>query len=122
MLTLFIWALVWMVVSVRKIKDGAPNKLYWQTHLAWSIVNVGIAIYSVITLLRLRTYTYERAVDMKNIVAINILLDIGYIAVALLLLRSKNLKLHLVARALVVQALFLIVLDSVIVLYFLSVL
>lgn len=122
MIALTVWSLAWILLSVVKIKSGSTRKIMWQTHFVWSCVNLIIAAYSLVSTLSISEYSYQRGVDMKNIVAINILLDIGYLLFAVALFMSKKEKLHYVAQAIVVQALFLLLLDSIIVLYFLRVL
>jgi len=118
MIILLSWAVAWMVLSLYKIRTRAKSTLYWQANFVWNVVNFFIAIISIYTTAKLEAISFEHAVTMRNIVAVNVLLDVVYIMVAIVLMKSTNSKKQQIGKAVLVQGLFLLVLDIAIVAVF----
>jgi hypothetical protein len=104
-----------------QLRKLTKNKIYWQTHIIWSLINVIIAGYSLISTAQIDSFTTERATSLRNIVAVNIILDILYIIVALVLKKSENTNKNNIGRAVLIQGSFLLFLDTAIVATFLIV-
>ena len=112
------WSLVWAGLSVYKINRRSSNKLFWQANLIWSFVNIAIASISLYTTVKIDVFTIDRAVAMRNIVALNIALDFVYIITAVLLRKSVNVSKQQIGSAVLLQGLFLLALDIAIVTVF----
>jgi hypothetical protein len=122
MIVLLAWSLTWIVFAAIKLRKSNSEKIYWQTHIFWGVINTLIASYSLISTAQIDYFTSDRAVSLRNVVAINIFLDVFYIAFALILKKSENEIKKQIGRAVLVQGLFLLILDTVIVMTFLAVL
>jgi hypothetical protein len=115
---LLAWALSWIVLSIFKIKHNAKNKIYWLTSLFWSLVNILIATITIFSTLKIENYTLDRAISMRNIVLVNVFLDIVYIVIALILKSSSKDTKKQIGSAVLIQGLFLLVFDLLIVFVF----
>ena len=105
------WSLVWAGLSVYRINRSKCNKLFWQVNLIWSLVNIVIASISLYTTVKIDVFTFDRAVTMRNIVALNVALDFVYIIIAVLLRKSVNVSKQQIGSAVLLQGLFLLALD-----------
>lgn len=121
MFVLLLWSLSWIVYAVFRLRKSTDKKLYWQTHFVWSLINILISGNSLISTVQTDMFTSDRAISLRNIVAINILLDVVYIAVAIVLKKSEDINKIDVGRAILVQGSFLLLLDTTIVMTFLAV-
>ena len=118
MALLFGWSLIWAGLSIYRISHNSSNKLFWQVNLIWSFVNIAIASISLYTTAKIDVFTVDRAVTMRNIVALNIALDFVYIITAALLRKSANVSKQQIGSAVLLQGLFLLALDITIVAVF----
>lgn len=118
---LFVWSLSWIVLSVVKIKQNVANKIYWLVNFFWSLVNISIASMSIFTTLGIENYSLERTTSMRNIVLVNVFLGIIYIVVAIILKRSSNDTKKQIGSAVLVQGMFLLIFDILIVVVFQSI-
>jgi hypothetical protein len=119
MFVLLAWSLFWILYSLNSLRKTTDKRIYWQTHIVWSLINVIIAGYSLISTRLVETFTYDRAVSLRNIVAVNIFLDVVYIVLAIFLQKSKSTNKQNIGRAIFIQGIFLLLLDTAIVVTFL---
>lgn len=110
LLTLGVWSIIWLVVSVLQWRTDTKRKYYWLTHIAWVSVNILIAGFGFITLSD-ATFDTDFVTFQRNLVAVNALLDIGYIVIARLLQRHAKESIQQAGKAIFVQGLFLLLLD-----------
>lgn len=118
MVLLLGWSLVWAGLSIYRISHNSSNKLFWQVNLIWSFVNITIASISIYTTATIDVFTVDRAITMRNIVALNIALDLIYVITAVLLRKSAKSSKRQIGSAVLVQGLFLLFLDIAIVAVF----
>jgi len=116
MCILLAWSVVWIVLGVINLNKSSEKPYFWKTHALWCLVNAVIAIVALAGIFGRETFDIEYVTSQKNIVLINIGLDVVYAIIAGILLRSKKSKYVQVGSALLIQAVFLFVLDSCIVL------
>lgn len=114
MLSLLVWAISWIGLSSWKLYRRDEQRSFWTTSLLWNCINLLIAFYSL-AVLRLGDYSLATARSQRSVVAINIFLDMLYLLVAWMLLRSVKQTYVQVGRAIAIQAVFLLVLDTLIV-------
>ena len=112
---LLLWALSWIVLSAVKMRDSR-HKIFWQVNLFWNVVNLVIASVTLLQISTRQVLLFEEAQRLITIVGVNIILDIGYLIVALLLLQRRSDVKNQIGTAIIVQGSFLLILDSAIVL------
>lgn len=105
-----IWSVGWLVVGLYKSHTNSKQKYYWLTHAAWVLVNLVIVGFGLLTVSD-ATLDTEFVTFQRNLVAINALLDIGYIVIAKLLQRHAKESIQQAGKAIFVQGLFLLLLD-----------
>jgi len=115
MTLLLIWSVSWISIAVFKLKSDDPRSYWWKTHMLWCAVNVVIVIISLIMLFSRNVFDADYVVSQRNIVLINVFLNFGYGAIAALFIRKASSKYVQIGRAIMVQAIFLFILDVTIV-------
>ena len=115
------WAIANIVLGLtkRRSSDGS-TKYYWEMNALWNSINLAIAIIaSAIAGIKYSAYSTDSALQRLQIiiVAVNILLDIVYIAVGLWMehkgKKRQSLKLIGYGNAIQLQGAFLFFFDSI---------
>ncbi len=112
-----IWSVGWLVAGLYKANADNDRKYYWLTHAAWVLINLVIVGFGLLTISD-ATFDTEFVTMQRNIVAANVLLDIGYILIAKHLQKHKKSKLQQIGGAVFIQGLFLLILDSIFAVFF----
>lgn len=116
MCSLLAWSIGWISVSAIKLKKKNKHRtLWWKTHSYWCLVNALIAGVSLMTLFGREQFDADYVMMQRNIVLVNIFLDVFYLLIAYFLTRKPQDKYIHIGHAVAIQAVFLIVLDTIIV-------
>ena len=110
---LLTWSVVWICVSALKLKKDATQSYWWKTHLLWCIVNASIAGISLLMLFSRETFDATYVTSQKNIVLVNVFLDVIYAVIAIVFIRKAQSKFVQIGKAVIVQAMFLFFLDII---------
>jgi len=117
---LSMWSLGWLIYSLLKLNrtSRGDRYYYWLTHAVWSVVNLCIAGLSLRATTNTELFSDEYLRSQRAIVGVNILLDFVYLFVAYRLSKSSKTAYTQSAKAITVQASFLLVFDIVLVAFY----
>lgn len=108
MVILLCWSIVWIALGI-KYKESKGYE--WKTHLYWNVVNLLIALGSLVFLLSQPTLSADTVQLLRTIVLVNVFFDIGYVVTSIILRKKRSNSMNEVGKALTVQGAFLLVLD-----------
>ena len=105
------WSLGWMLHAGVKLYHSKKRDYYYLTHIVWALVNIAIAVFGFISV-KSNLIDDNFASMQRNIIAFNVLLDIGYILLAKRMRKSSRKNIVGAGKAVMMQGAFLLVLDS----------
>lgn len=108
MVLLLCWSIIWITLG---IKHKESKGYVWKTHLYWNVVNLLIALGSLVFLLSQSTLSADTVRLLRTIVLVNVFFDIGYVVTSIVLRNKNSNSMNDVGKALTVQGAFLLVLD-----------
>ncbi len=106
------WSICWLITGLYKSQTDKEHRYYWLTHAVWVTVNLTIFGFGLFAISN-ATLDTEFVTLQRNIVAVNALLDIGYMAVAKYLQKTERPNRQQIGKAIFIQGLFLLILDSI---------
>lgn len=121
MTTLLLWGVFNVYVGwVNRKKDpGTPKYYRREMNGLWGIINTAIAVFALYSLITITAATSIDYVSIRDIVAINVIIDIGYILVGVILGFSPQFRTSIkrkgYGQAIMLQGAVLFVLDALLV-------
>lgn len=122
MAILAIWAAFWAGFSATRYNSkDKTSKAFWRMSLYWGVINLGIAAFGLVQAqTRKNEFIQSGSVQGQQvtIVGVNVFLDVMYILLAAILIKSAHKKTPQrlgYGRAILVQGLFLLMFDIILV-------